>query len=88
MFEGMQMARPGLVAAILRYVVLTAPCAWGGAAAARSMDLPGIYGLLSGLVLATAISSAVLYAWMARTLARLRHTYAGTAGDKPPPYRP
>lgn len=73
MFEGMQMARPGLVVAVLRYVVLTAPLAWIGVRVAESMGQPGLYGLLSGLVVATAIASAVIFLWLLATLRRLGH---------------
>lgn len=68
MFEGMQMAKPGLFVALLRYVVLTAPLAWLGTRLAVANGYPGLYGILGGVVAATAISSAVLAVWLVTTL--------------------
>lgn len=71
MFEGMQNARPGLVAALLRYVVLTAPLAWVGTRIAVANGYPGLYGIIGGVVAATAVSSVVLAAWLVATLGSL-----------------
>ncbi|MFN7973504.1 MAG: MATE family efflux transporter [Acidobacteriota bacterium] len=74
MFEGLQMPKPGFVVAILRYVVLTGPLAWLGAHVATAMGYAGLYGLISGLIAATAISSGVIYGWMLSTLRRIDRT--------------
>ena len=70
-FEGMNMARPGLVAALLRYVVLTAPMAFIGIRWAESLGYPGLYGLLLGLVAASGVASLVIQGWLWLTLRRL-----------------
>ena len=49
-FEGMQRGRPGLVMALVRYLVLTVPLAWAGSRAAAALDLPQLYGMLLGLM--------------------------------------
>lgn len=67
-FEGMGRGRPGLYAAVLRYLVLTGPAAWLGIQIARAVGRPGLYGLLGGLVLASALSSAAFLAWIRITL--------------------
>lgn len=67
-FEGLQRGRPGLVMAVLRYVVLTVPCAFAGMSAARRLGKEPLYGLLAGLVGASAIASYVFLIWMRRTL--------------------
>ncbi len=67
-FEGMQRGNPGLVMAVLRYVVLTVPLALLGVIAARGLGQPELYGLLVGTLAAGAISSAVFWAWLDRAL--------------------
>jgi putative MATE family efflux protein len=70
-FEGMGLARPGLVVALLRYLGLTAPLTWLGVAVAGALHVPALYGAIVGLMAATAISSTVLLQWtrtMLRTL--------------------
>ncbi len=62
-FEGMQRARPGLIAAIFRYVILTVPCAFGGARLASLLGLSSFLGMLAGLIVASSIGSALLLAW-------------------------
>lgn len=73
-FEGMNRGRPGLVVAILRYVILTVPLAWIGFLWARSLELPGFYGLLVGLLVAAGLSSGVLLVWVGRSLRSLSET--------------
>lgn len=73
-FEGMQKGRPGLVMAVIRYVLLTAPLALAGAAAARYFGIRPFYGLLAGLIGATALASSALALWMRRELGRQAET--------------
>ena len=70
-FEAMNRGRPGLVMAIFRYLVLTVPLASTGLVWAERAGHPPIYGLITGLVAASAIASAVFYFWLRRTLARI-----------------
>jgi len=83
-FEGLQRGRPGLVMAVLRYVVLTVPCAFAGMNAARRFGQEPLYGLLLGLVGASGIASYVVLVWMRRALRDLavRRLPAG-AGEPP-----
>jgi Na+-driven multidrug efflux pump len=67
-FEAMNQGRPGLVMAILRYLVLTGPLAWLGLRAAASAGYPPLYGLMLGLLGAAAISSLAFYGWLRRAL--------------------
>ena len=62
-FEGMQRARPGLIAAILRYVILTIPCAFGGARLAPLAGISSFMGMLAGLIVASSFGSALLLGW-------------------------
>ncbi len=70
-FEGLQRGRPGLMMAVLRYAVLTIPCAFAGMWASRAFDRPALYGLLAGLIIASGIASTVFFIWMRRFLQRL-----------------
>lgn len=67
-FEGMGRGRPGLVMALVRYVGLTAPCAWLGSRVAQASGFPGMYGLVVGLMAATAIASVMFAAWIRSAL--------------------
>ena len=69
-FEGMGRGRPGLGMSLLRYVVLAAPAAWLGLAAAPSLGVPGVLGLIVGLMAASAVSSTVFLGWTRRALSR------------------
>jgi Na+-driven multidrug efflux pump len=69
-FEGMGQGRPGLWMSVLRYMILTVPFAFGGVALARALDQPGFYGLMVGLMVATALSSGVFHAWLLAALRR------------------
>ena len=75
-FEGMGIARPGLVVALLRYLGLTAPLAWLGVTTAGALHLPALYGAIVGLMAATAISSTVLLRWMRSMLRTLPTEWA------------
>jgi len=69
-FEGMGRGRPGLGLSALRYGVLAAPAAWLGLAGAERLGIPGVLGLIVGLMGASAGSSALFLAWTQRVLAR------------------
>ena len=70
-FEGLQRGRPGLVMAVLRYLVLTVPCGFSGMAVARLVGRHEVYGLLAGLIVASATASLIFLVWMRRTLAQV-----------------
>jgi Na+-driven multidrug efflux pump len=76
-FEGLHRGWPGLAMAILRYVVLTVPCALLGKQAALALGQPALYGLVVGLILASGISSAIFLAWLRRTLHDLEAAQRG-----------
>ena len=67
-FEGMQRWQPGLVMALVRYIVLTGPLAWLGLVGAREMAQPPLFGLIIGTLLAGAVSSAGFYLWLRSAL--------------------
>lgn len=68
-FEAMNRGRPGLVMAVVRYLVLTAPLAWLGMEAAERAGYPDLYGLIVGLLLAGGLSSVAFWAWLRVELA-------------------
>ena len=70
-FEAMQRGKPGLLMALVRYLVLTGPLAWLGMLGATSMGYPPLYGLIVGTLVAGGVSSAGLYVWLRSTLTRL-----------------
>jgi Na+-driven multidrug efflux pump len=80
-FEGLQRGRPGLVMAVLRYVVLTVPSALAGMSVARSLGQPILYGLIAGLIAASAVSSAVFLVWLRRFLHGLQGGALPRAAD-------
>ncbi len=67
-FEAMQRWQPGLVMALLRYVVLTGPLAWLALVGEQRMAQPPLFGLIAGTLLAAAISSAGCYLWLRSAL--------------------
>lgn len=69
-FEGMGRGRPGLLMALLRYVILTAPFALAGVRLAAAWGYPEFNGLVFGLVAATAFSSAAFHGWLVLHLRR------------------
>ena len=71
-FEGMQRGRPGLIMAVVRYVVLTAPLGLSGAYVARAIGQPALYGLLAGLIAAAALASVVFAVWVRRALGEVQ----------------
>ncbi len=83
-FEGMQRGQPGLVMAVLRYVVLAVPLAWGGMEAAGHVGAPGFYGLLIGLLVAALATSVAFSVWTWSTVQRLK---SGAAAEPELPAR-
>jgi nitrate reductase gamma subunit len=69
LFEGMRRGAPGLVVAIARYVLLSAPGALAGAAAARALGWQPVVGVASGLVAIAAVASGAFLLWARRALA-------------------
>ena len=67
-FEGMGSGRPGLTMSAFRYVVLAAPAAFAGLAVAPSIHVSPVFGLVCGLMVASAISSFVFLSWTRRAL--------------------
>ncbi|MGH9797615.1 MAG: hypothetical protein ACRD5D_05600, partial [Candidatus Polarisedimenticolia bacterium] len=82
-FEGLRRGRPGLIMALLRYAVLTAPCAFAGLRMASALGAPPLYGLLLGLVTATGLASLVFQAWLRRVV---RDLAAGVATGSAIPF--
>ena len=73
---------PGLAVAALRYLVLTAPAAWLGLGAARAAGIPGLHGLVAGLLLAGAVASAAFLLWIRAALrAEGRSPIGGNPAD-------
>jgi Na+-driven multidrug efflux pump len=70
-FEAMNRGRPGLVMALARYLGLTLPLAWFGMQIAEGLGSPAIHGLIVGMLVAAAISSAAFYVWVRVALGRL-----------------
>ena len=77
-FEGLQRGTPGLMMAILRYVVLATPCALLGMRLSERLGLPVLPGIVTGLIVASAVASAVFVVWMRRVLAALRDQMGGS----------
>jgi Na+-driven multidrug efflux pump len=67
-FEGMGRGKPGLSMSLLRYVVLAGPSAFLGLRLAPALDVSPVMGLVGGLMVATAISSAVFLLWTRKAL--------------------
>jgi Na+-driven multidrug efflux pump len=73
-FEALGRGGPGLAMALLRYVLLTLPCAWIGVLVAGRLGAPGFYGILAGVIGASAITSLVFLLWMRRALHAVERT--------------
>ena len=69
-FEACGRGQPGLIVATLRYLALTGPLAWLGMHAAARLGEPELYGLIAGTLLAAAVSSWLLWAWLRSALSR------------------
>lgn len=67
-FEAMGRGRPGLVMAMLRYLVLMGPFALAGKWAAESAGYPSYYGILLGLTVSAALASAIFLLWLWRAM--------------------
>lgn len=70
-FEGMQRGTPGLVMALTRYLVLTAPGVYLGIHLARQNQASDFQGLVLGLLSVGLISSVLFSGWLALAVARL-----------------
>jgi hypothetical protein len=64
----MQRGNPGLVMAVVRYVVLTPIAAWLGLRLGVAGGGSGLYGLAFGILAVSAVTSVAFYAWLRRTL--------------------
>ena len=84
-FEGVQMGWPGLVMAILRYIVLAAPCAFLGRTMAENAGHPAIYGIAIALIIASGFASFIFLIWMTRVLRRLESVVDSGVGATPAP---
>lgn len=69
-FEGMQRGRPGLVMAVLRYGVLSGPLAWLLGNGAVAAGIAPVFGVVAGVLLATAVATAAFSLWLQSALAR------------------
>ena len=83
-FEGMGRGRPGLLMAIFRYVLLTAPAAWLGIRSADALGVPGLYGLIGALVAAAGLSSILFLLWVRSALRALSPAAAPVHADLAP----
>jgi Na+-driven multidrug efflux pump len=79
-FEGMGQGHPGLWMSVLRYLILTVPLAYGGVAVAGTLGQPGFYGLMAGLLVATALSSGATHVWLVAALRRAEGVLAAESG--------
>jgi len=70
-FEGMGRGQPGLVAAAIRYLLLTAPLVWAGREIAERAGYAGFAGVILGLLAASAVSSLLFLAWIGRALGKV-----------------
>lgn len=70
-FEGMQQGKPGLMAALFRYIILTAPGLWLGIEIAQDQGEPELYGVLVGLIAVSGVSSVVFVIWTIKQLLTL-----------------
>jgi len=73
-FEGMQQGKPGLIAALFRYIVLTGPGLWIGLEVAQRYGEPELYGVLVSLLCISSLSSLVFITWTAKRLLTLDFT--------------
>ena len=83
-FEGMQQGKPGLLAALFRYFVLTAPGLWLGIEIAQDQGQPELYGVLVGLIAISAVSSLVFVVWTLKKLLALDFSQEGQAESGAP----
>lgn len=76
-FEGLHRGRPGLVVAVIRYLILTAPCGLLGMLGADALRVPPLFGLLVGLIVASGLTSVIFTIWYGRTLQEVERTLQG-----------
>lgn len=69
-FEAMQRGRPGLIMALIRYVVLTIPLIFAGMWIADHYQFDTLYGVILGLIAASLISSVWFWIWLQVALAK------------------
>ncbi len=69
-FDGMQRGAPGAIMAVLRFAILTFPCALGGAYAAQAIGRPAFEGLIVGLIVAGLAVSGIFLIWTFNNLGR------------------
>jgi Na+-driven multidrug efflux pump len=70
-FESMQQGKPGLIAALFRYLVLTVPGLWIGIRVAQSYGEPELYGVLIGLLCISSLASLAFIVWTGKRLLTL-----------------
>jgi Na+-driven multidrug efflux pump len=83
-FEAMQRGRPGLLVAVLRYVVLAPALAWAGSRLAAVTGLPPLAGIIAGTLAAAAASSALFLLWVAAVLRASPEAAARSRTPVPP----
>jgi Na+-driven multidrug efflux pump len=84
-FEGLQRGWPGLIMAILRYVILAPPAAFLGKELAIQIGTPAIHGIVVGLICASTLSSLVFFVWLQRVLVRLEVRSSSARDPAPAP---
>lgn len=82
-FEGMNNGKPGLVVALIRYLLLTAPGAWLGIRIAEGLGQPALYGLMAGLLVVSGLSSLIFGAWLAIALRRIDQEFGADSPETP-----
>jgi Na+-driven multidrug efflux pump len=70
-FEGLQRGWPGLIMAVLRYVIFAPPAAFFGREVAIRVGAPVIHGIVVGLICASTLASLIFFVWLQRVLTRL-----------------
>ena len=70
-FEALQRGLPGLLLALLRYLLLAFPLALGGAEAARALGYEPLLGVAAGLILGSAATSLAGGLWLRAALRAL-----------------
>jgi Na+-driven multidrug efflux pump len=73
-FEAVQRGTPGLVMAVLRYVVLSIPLGLSGAWLAVQWGHEPFHGLVAGLISGTVVVSAIFVTWLFRMLGQLERS--------------
>ena len=79
LFEGMRRGTPGLVVAVLRYVVLSLPAAYAGMALAPRLGLAPVAGMIVGLTAVAAVCSCIFLLWTGKALREAESDLASRA---------